>query len=633
MQLLISALAYASQGWHVFPLQPESKVPLAGTRGHLDASIDAEVIRGWWRAVPDANIGLSLEPSGLALLDVDTAAGKRGRESLAEIAHELDATLKAVSGRGGEHWFYRRGNASIARKTGFRSGLDLYTKGYVLVAPSRLAGASLEGAAPGADGIYRWIDTSIAPSTLPGFLARALEAPTTPTPAANQSTAIPEGGRNNALHRLGSSLRHAGLEEDAILAALLVTNQEKCNPPLEEAEVGRIAASAARYDGPDIGANADTRLTVEALIADAALAESSPDDDLLLVTDVAALPTPPVTRYASGFPALDAKIGGGITTRQLTVVLGPPAAGKSALAITLARNLESQAPVLYASTELERHELMARVVSQELGCTWTSIVDGKTDPTAARPQRIYLAGSDQMPSGDDALRYLSDRIVRLRERHGTAPIVVLDYLQDLARGADEKSLRSKIGHLVAVLRVMAQVHDCVIVLVSATSRAYYGLARGKGEIPEHAEAYLAAARDSGDVDYAAAVVAYLDVEPHEPGKDQRAARIAIAKSRHGTTGFVGARFEGATGRWTESDEAIKAMDPAARKVKAAEKASIEADEAVLSAIQKYPNTKWSDLRLGCGVRYQIADQAVTRLLSAEKIQLFMIGRAKSFRLK
>ena len=68
---------------------------------------------------------------------------------------------------------------------------------------------------------------------------------------------IAEGGRNDALMRLGASLRARGLDEDQIRAALLDENSRRCVPPLEAEEVHGIARSVARYtpNNPLLGFN------------------------------------------------------------------------------------------------------------------------------------------------------------------------------------------------------------------------------------------------------------------------------------------------------------------------------------------------------------------------------------------
>jgi hypothetical protein len=61
------------------------------------------------------------------------------------------------------------------------------------------------------------------------------------------------GMRNDGLARQGGYLRRKGASHEEILADLLESNQRRCDPPLDDSEVRRIAASVARYPvgGPD----------------------------------------------------------------------------------------------------------------------------------------------------------------------------------------------------------------------------------------------------------------------------------------------------------------------------------------------------------------------------------------------
>src|SRR6202040_4305881 len=56
-----------------------------------------------------------------------------------------------------------------------------------------------------------------------------------------------EGQRNNNLTSLAGTMRRRGMSREAIEAALLEENRRRCVQPLLEAEVRRIAESAARY--------------------------------------------------------------------------------------------------------------------------------------------------------------------------------------------------------------------------------------------------------------------------------------------------------------------------------------------------------------------------------------------------
>lgn len=56
---------------------------------------------------------------------------------------------------------------------------------------------------------------------------------------------IREGGRNNALFKLGGNAARLGMSPEGIRAALLIENQKRCLPPLADHEVESIAKSAA----------------------------------------------------------------------------------------------------------------------------------------------------------------------------------------------------------------------------------------------------------------------------------------------------------------------------------------------------------------------------------------------------
>src|SRR5690606_8197139 len=64
---LKAALAYARQGWAVFPLKPGQKKPPLTTHGYKDATTDPEAIRAWWGKWPAANIGLACGASGVVV--------------------------------------------------------------------------------------------------------------------------------------------------------------------------------------------------------------------------------------------------------------------------------------------------------------------------------------------------------------------------------------------------------------------------------------------------------------------------------------------------------------------------------------------------------------------------------------
>lgn len=156
MTKLDMALEHAARGWHVFPLVPNSKVPMTG-HGQNDATTDPATIRAWWKATPDANIGVHCAPSGLYLVDVDCKHGQPGYATWERLVAEHGATptLTSRTTTGGLHvWFKMpegehltntQGSADPAKRT-LGPGIDTRGNGYV-VAP----GSTIDGRA------YEWV--------------------------------------------------------------------------------------------------------------------------------------------------------------------------------------------------------------------------------------------------------------------------------------------------------------------------------------------------------------------------------------------------------------------------------------------------------------------------------------------
>jgi hypothetical protein len=63
---------------------------------------------------------------------------------------------------------------------------------------------------------------------------------------------IPEGRRNDTLTSLAGSMRRRGMDAPEIAPALLAVNERRCDPPLPEEEVWRIARGIERYEAGDL---------------------------------------------------------------------------------------------------------------------------------------------------------------------------------------------------------------------------------------------------------------------------------------------------------------------------------------------------------------------------------------------
>lgn len=178
------ALYYAERlGWPVLPLYtplglgtPSRPAPCAcrqaacssagkhprtqhGVRG---ASRDPAVVRRWWSAWPDANLGVATgQGSGLVVLDVDGAAGEASLGALVDAgALPLDVvdTPLVLTGRG-LHLYLAHPGVPVGNRAMLRPNLDVRGDGGYVVAPPSLH-------ANGAP--YLWV-----PGRLPGDLPLA----------------------------------------------------------------------------------------------------------------------------------------------------------------------------------------------------------------------------------------------------------------------------------------------------------------------------------------------------------------------------------------------------------------------------------------------------------------------------
>ena len=246
--LLDAALKYARLGYPVFPAKPGNKFPII-TGGRNSATTDQQQIKAWWSQWPDANIGLNTD--SLVVVDIDGLdnAWPVDQEAGAQLA-EVPTSITPNSGR---HHVFRQPQGKRWRSTASRLGEHVDTRaygGYIIVPPSQLPA-----------GQYHWIDgleLDVPATELkepPAWLATMLddlENGTRITPIGNTTAgdgnAIGSGQRNTALARLAGGMRSKGMTQAEIYAALSVVNADRCNPPMDDFEVRKIAESVARYE-------------------------------------------------------------------------------------------------------------------------------------------------------------------------------------------------------------------------------------------------------------------------------------------------------------------------------------------------------------------------------------------------
>lgn len=247
----------------------------------------------------------------------------------------------------------------------------------------------------------------------------------------------------------------------------------------------------------------------------------------------------------TGLGWLDKTLGGGLQARRLVVLLGAPGSGKTTLANQIAEHAANGGrPVVYLTTEDTADVLLAKTIARVGNLDYTAALQGHA---SAREQIItvleQLAARDsarQLLYVEDSGRLALDALRNIARRHftgGNGPgVLVVDYLQRVARAQREanggqRDLRELVSWLTERLGDLARELDCTVIALASQNRASGYNTGGSA---------LASAKESGDIEYSADVIAALGEDGERKGGASfvRPWALRIDKNRQGPTGKV-----------------------------------------------------------------------------------------------
>lgn len=215
-------------GFRTLPIKPGSKEP-ATAHGVKDATDDDAATDAYYATHSKHGIGIAGD--GFVIFDFDVKDGIDGRDQL--LGWNLPDTLCQTTPSGGYHMIYRtdeeiRPSVNQALAVDVR-GWHSYivcdpTPGYCFEDDCEPAEAN--------EAVMAFLN-HVRPKTNKGEKQRR----------GKQSDKISEGGRNDYLHKQGCSMRAKEVPDDEIRAYLHGLNRVNCKPPLDDAEVDKIANS------------------------------------------------------------------------------------------------------------------------------------------------------------------------------------------------------------------------------------------------------------------------------------------------------------------------------------------------------------------------------------------------------
>jgi putative DNA primase/helicase len=276
-----AAMTYAGRGWRVVPSHEVVDLPGGGTgctcrdgpacgkagkhprvsAWQEVATTDPATVDAWWTEWPDANVSVVLGAvTGMWAVDVDGRSGGFGSASEYEARSQFGfpRTLKATTGSGGWHLFYRVPPGVVVRNsTSILPGIDVRGEGGQVVAPPSRHKSG---------GFYTWSDCwDEGPQDAPEELIRLVTErddgsrdgggggrwSTGLPPASEILQGVPEGERNDTLFRWACQLRRQ-LRDDRSAVETLVREAARASG-LGQDEVNLILTSAFRQDHDDDG--------------------------------------------------------------------------------------------------------------------------------------------------------------------------------------------------------------------------------------------------------------------------------------------------------------------------------------------------------------------------------------------
>ena len=269
-----------------------------------------------------------------------------------------------------------------------------------------------------------------------------------------------------------------------------------------------------------------------------------------------------VTGISTGYYKLD-DLTSGWQKSDLIIIAGRPAMGKTAFALSMAKNIaaDQKKPVAFFSLEMSGVQLTNRLISNMCEISGKKILNGQLDRDEwdRFDKRInnLMDGPifiDETPGlSVFELRTKARRLVRERK----IELIMIDYLQLMnANGMRINNRQEEVATISRSLKGLAKELNIPIIALSQVNRVNEGREGVEGKRP-----LLSDLRESGAIEQDADMVLfvhrpeYYHLEFGPSGEDYRGmAEIIIAKHRKGATDIVLLKFRGEYTRFENPED-------------------------------------------------------------------------------
>ena len=490
---LQQALRLAAQGYYLFPLEENSKIPEAGYNWKHRSTRDAEAIKAWfkdrvmgWDRNP--NIAIDCGKSGIYPVDVDTKPGKHGDKTFAKLhkAHGFPDTLVFETASGGRHYVYN--NTENLGNTASALGKDIDTRGIggYIVAP----GSEIDGKE------YRVLEKRKV-ADLPEWIGEKLaeyrynpnrekgETISEDDPANIERAitwledvaehAVEGAGGDHITFATAAKLRDLGCSEEKTLELMLDHWNELCSPPWDTDELERKVQNAFSYGQHATGAaSAEAEFDVK----------EKPPKSAKVREPRCAKGFDPFFK-ATEIPAREWLFGDLALAKKVTVLVAPGGAGKSTFSLMMAiskatgRNILDISPIERGSVwvynnEDDEEEMQRRVAAilENQGIPLEEMFDEDVNGKHQKPLLFMNSGEEDRfriaRKVEGQIKPLDMKWAIQQIQQNNIKLMIVDPL--VSTHPCNENDNGEMEAIADMYRTIAQITGCAVILIHHTKK-------------------------------------------------------------------------------------------------------------------------------------------------------------------
>ena len=270
-----------------------------------------------------------------------------------------------------------------------------------------------------------------------------------------------------------------------------------------------------------------------------------------------------LTGISTGFYKLD-DMTCGWQDSDLVIIAGRPAMGKTAFALSLAKNIaaDQKIPMAFFSLEMTDVQLANRLMSNACGIEGKKLLSGQLDRYdwdrldknvgVLTDAPLYIDDTEGLSVMD-----LRTKARRLKKEHDIK-LIMIDYLQLMtASGMKYNSRQEEVSLISRSLKGLAKELNVPVLALSQLNRGVESRDGAEGKRPQ-----LSDLRESGAIEQDADMVVFLHrpeyyhlYQSEDGSIDYRGkAEVIIAKHRKGATGIITMDFKGEFTRFENPED-------------------------------------------------------------------------------